>query len=301
MKRWLKKILLPKNKLIILNFHQVSEGFDPAYNHPYIWSSFNFFKEQLDYLVHNHGVSKLSDAIAELRAGTLQGTRICLTFDDGDKTMKDCVVPYLTEKRIPATFFLNSAYPQERKGYWFNEYQYAKNKATRSLTSQIHTAVQQVRLTDDPNEYASLIDQLSVLETFIEEENPFYCLKAFWNDIDETLFEIGLHGHQHLRFSMLDHQQKMENILKNKEFLQDLPCYKPYFALPHGQPEDWDIESLELSRKEGLICFLAKGGYNTNFNDGVLMRFSVDNVPLNQLFQRFSPFPSVYRKNNGLI
>jgi len=108
-----------------------------------------------------------------------------------------------------------------------------------------------------------------------------------------------LHGHEHLRFSMLSREEQKENLLKNIEQMKNWPNYVPHFAIPFGKPQDWNKDTLEVSDELGVIPFLAHHGYNTSYRTPYL-RFSVDTKDLKSVFDSFSPFQKSYDKLNSL-
>lgn len=282
-----------------MNYHQVSEEFNPAYNHPYIWSSLNFFKDQIRYLQENFEIISLHQGVKNIIEGNLNGTKIVLTFDDGDRSVGEFIIPFLTEKRIPASFFINTAYPEEKKGYWFNIYHYLINKHPELINEEIKHQVFLIRNTKDSKVYKEAIEFIQNLEGYIEEENPFYMKLDYWKSLDPELFSVALHGHEHFRFSMLNSEEKKRNIKRNLEMVSDFESFIPFIAFPHGKPHDWDIESLNEALKHGLTPLLANGGYNSSFKNGALLRFSVDNVNLKDLMENLSPFPNRYHKANS--
>lgn len=298
--QFLRPHFVPRNKLIILNFHQASPAFNALYNHPYIWSSLDFFKKQMAYLKENYEIISLQRGFDELREDKLKGTKIALTFDDGDKSVGTYIAPYLTEQQIPATFFINSAYPAEKKGYWFNIYHYMNHKNLEFESQELSGLISDIRNTLNPLVYKKNVQKVESLESKIEEKNPFYMEMDYWENINSDLFNVGLHGHEHYRFSMLNGEDKKMNLQKNLEAISGFKSFIPFVALPHGKPLDWDTDSIEEIKRSGLIPLLANGGYNVNFKKGILLRFSVDNVDLRQLLQNLSPFPRRYYRMNNL-
>src|SRR4051812_37774518 len=98
-----------KNFLVVFNWHQVTPVFDPYTHHKYTWTRLDKLEKELDYLIAKCRILPLHEAIARLKRGSLQGPCASLSFDDGDISIAEHVVPFLRRRGLPATFFINSA------------------------------------------------------------------------------------------------------------------------------------------------------------------------------------------------
>lgn len=101
---WLKRgSALP----VIPLYHAISGRPSPYVKHVGVWRSTQRFAEDLDFLLkHYEPVS-----LAELKAGKKTSKPpLHLTFDDGLAECYTTVFPILKKKGVPATFFVNSAF-----------------------------------------------------------------------------------------------------------------------------------------------------------------------------------------------
>ena len=77
------------------------------------------------------------------------------------------------------------------------------------------------------------------------------------------------------------------------------PNYVPFFAIPFGQPKDWNDNTLEMAKELQVVPLLAFQGYNSSYKLP-LLRFSVDGKDLQSVFNSFSPYQKKYYKLNNL-
>ena len=284
---------MPKSKLVILNYHQLGEHFDPKIHNEFIWNTTELFEEHMSYLKQNFTIVSLTEGLKALKNKTINETLVSITFDDGDASMTSLAMPILDRLQVPATFFINTAYGEEKMGYWYNLGPYFQN-------NELLEASTVIRNTIDSNEYHNLLK----LEDAINVENnprpsPFYANYKDFETCTNPLFHFGLHGHEHLRFSMLTREAQKENLRKNIETMKHWPNYVPHFAIPFGKPQDWNTDTLEIAKELDVVPFLAHHGYNTQYKEPFL-RFSVDTKNIKSVFDGFSPFQKGYDKLNKL-
>jgi len=88
----------------------------PHLSHLYRFKKINQFSDDLDFLLRNYSPTSLTDVIKCVRGGdVLPPGCILLTFDDGFREIYDIVAPILLTKGFPATFFLSSAFLDNRE------------------------------------------------------------------------------------------------------------------------------------------------------------------------------------------
>jgi len=96
---------------IIPFYHVVSNEGIPHIKHLYTYRNVKQFRDDLDFFIENYSPISLSDLLDSLdHKRSLPEKSFLLTFDDGLREVYDVIVPILKEKRLPATFFLNNAF-----------------------------------------------------------------------------------------------------------------------------------------------------------------------------------------------
>jgi len=103
------------SRLILPYYHMISdEKVDHTFN-LYQHKSANEFIKDLDYLLDHYEPVGLSDIFEAKNEGwVMSKPSFHLTFDDGFREMSDVVAPILRRKGVPATFFVNRAFTDNK-------------------------------------------------------------------------------------------------------------------------------------------------------------------------------------------
>ncbi|HEV2208398.1 MAG TPA: polysaccharide deacetylase family protein [Verrucomicrobiae bacterium] len=257
---WIAGKLTKRDALVVFNYHQVSPVFDPARHSVATWSSLVDFERAVEHLQSSYRFVRLSEGLRLLQEGSLRGIVVALSFDDGDFSVAEHVVPFLTKRRVPASLFVNSAYigshecaPEHALNYWRNAPSCTPERRQRAAAIDLSL----MRRTASRESYWHVVDQIRALGP---PDVPLSVTLDFLRGLDESLFEVGLHGHEHFRFSMLDDGQRRRNLEENARILGTLATYRPIFALPYGRPFDWDRQTVRLCLEMGLDVCMADGG-----------------------------------------
>ncbi len=94
-------------RLVILHYHRVPEVPDPL--NPDLLDR-PLFAMHMQALADVFSVLPLSDALAQLRDGTLPPRAVAVTFDDGYADNFQVALPVLQHYRLPATFFVAAGF-----------------------------------------------------------------------------------------------------------------------------------------------------------------------------------------------
>jgi peptidoglycan/xylan/chitin deacetylase (PgdA/CDA1 family) len=268
----LKKIFKP---VIILNYHSVSPKYEPAINSPGTWTSVGDFENHLKYLKQNYNVVSLRQFISNDK---INGIPVVITFDDGFKTIEDYVVPILEKNKIPATFFINTAYLNKQYLPWTLLLRYFNNSESlrHLLPADFKTLKKELRFTDDSQKYNELKSQIESLNCYLPQGLHIFTSLDFLRTLNTELFTVGLHGHEHQRHSLMSYHEQEENIKKNFEILSDLPAFLPFFSIPYGKFFDWNEETIRICQKFNLKILTASGTINLS-GEGILDRIPTDN------------------------
>lgn len=269
-----------RNFLIALSWHQVTAEFDPRIHHKYTWTPFADFKRCIDYLAENYHIVALPDAIAALKEHRLSGRCVALTFDDGDASIAEYVAPYLLSRNLPATFFINTAYIGRAASYWFPIFTYLSSDLSASvMPAALKAAASQLRTTKDARFYQNTRKQIERLAEIVPGLSERVVSAEWLSMLDRRLFTIGLHGHEHQRFSLMPAEWQRRDLALNMSVLSQFPGYVPIFALPFGRRHDWSDETLDIAQDLGLDVVLADGGINLGMT-GPWLRVPSDNSPM---------------------
>src|SRR5579872_2930270 len=109
----LKKIVQPGT--LFPYHHLVDDGDVLHVKHLYTYKNRKQFQEDLDHLLkHLQPVSAEAVAAAVLGGRSLPRNAFLLTFDDGFRQVYDTIAPILSAKGVPAIFFVNPAFLDNR-------------------------------------------------------------------------------------------------------------------------------------------------------------------------------------------
>lgn len=289
-KKRLKKALIPKDKLLVFNFHQSTPVFNPKIHGQYTWTSLDLLEKNIVFLKQNFLILPIKKAIDLLKSGKIKGTCISVTFDDGDLSLQDHIVPLFEKYQFAASFYINSLYLQGKaKGYWFNIYNSlaSGNEDQKSiLTNDIKDIASKLRNTTDQGFYREGRAKIEKLQEYLDQDNNFYVSRSFLENLNSELFSIGLHGHEHQRFSMMPADWQKKDLEINIEHLSKFKSYIPVFALPFGKLHDWEPTILTICKQLELEVLFANGGYNTckNFQEGIL-RIPADGLEVKKFIE----------------
>jgi peptidoglycan/xylan/chitin deacetylase (PgdA/CDA1 family) len=288
----INQVFIPGTKLLVFTFHQSSPVFNKRLNSKYIWSSISFLEDQLSYLKKNFPIVELSEGISELRSGKMKGTHISITFDDGDVSLQHYIVPLFEKLKIPATFFINTAYLNISKtGYWFNIYSYLESDPQPNLnilTPELSEIVLKLRNTNDVEFYRKNFQKIEDLSKYINKDVRFYVSTEFLESLNRELFTLGLHGHEHQRFSMMTAEWQKTNLLENIKILSKLNTYRPIFAIPFGKAHDWSKDTIDICKEIGLEIVFSDGGFNKRNSYGI-KRIPADGLDLSKSIKGLKP------------
>ena len=244
-----------KNKLIIFCYHSVSDNYNPLESTAQTKTS--VFIKEISQLTKRFNIVPLYDTLVKLEAGEPIGECVALTFDDGDISVKTHIAPILERFQCPATFFINSCHLEHSQklpaGRVLRYLQHSQDAELRNLTTNFpRNILKQLLTTKDPIFYNEKRKQIEDLAIHIPNTQQFFLSMDDLLALNPNLFHIGLHGHEHLRFSMMDYSWQHSAIKKNMDILQQLDNFRPIFAIPYGNTTDYNQDTIQICTKYGI-------------------------------------------------
>lgn len=244
-------------------YHVVSnEKLPHILNYPY--RNLQEFENELDFfLKHFQPVS-----LAELASVECRHKKVFhLSFDDGLRECSEVVAPLLLKKGIPATFFINTAFTDNKE--LFHKYKASlilsglREKPNSSVENFLKKAklpaekllTATISQTNILNQAANLLEL--DFSTFLEKQKP-YLTSGQIKKLTDTGFIIGAHSHNHPEFWTLAEEKQMQEVKESMALLQKI-TNQPLktFAFPYA---DWGVSAnvLKTIHKEN-ICDLTFG------------------------------------------
>jgi len=214
---------------IIPFYHIVSDEDCPHIRNLYRYKNTTEFIRDIDYLAthyHSIGASDLNDVLA----GKYAGKKIMLlTFDDGLRQMYDIVAPILLKKGIPAVFFLNTDFI-DNKGLMFR-YKASLIKDMDKDTSAMFMARNDAELQEEIRPSLAMEIQ-NEINTFLSDYKPYMTIDQV-KGLTKQGFAIGAHSCSHPYYSDLSLGNQLSETLECIDILKtDFGIAQKLFAFP---------------------------------------------------------------------
>jgi peptidoglycan/xylan/chitin deacetylase (PgdA/CDA1 family) len=227
------------------------------------------FAQILDWIEEQFNVIRLSDAVDGLDTGMLPVRAAAITFDDGNGETLDCAAPVFDQKKIHATFFVNTAYLEGGEPFFERIFKAIElvdadsldltkfGEGIVSLKSPLQRRAVADRLCDrakymlpsDAEIFANRIVDSSRLDASVRMVSTQELLQKRCSWID-----FGGHSHHHSILTTLDADSAEREIQACKRVISDLTGNDtPLFAYPNGRPgKDFTPEHETMVRRAGF-------------------------------------------------
>lgn len=272
---------------LILMYHRVVESIADSMLDKNLYVTVKSFSDQLKILGNEFQLISLKDW---MNLNDYDGKYCILTFDDGWLDNYQHAFPILLEHKIPATIFLTVNLVDTMEAPWFENLRHILTATTNNQQDISHletffrmtgTIGQQEersrnltelyfnltrRLVKTNRRYVDdLISQMSKL-TAITHEKERSILN--WQEIrhmSENGITFGSHGLNHYAHTILDSEQKRQEIFRSKIVLEEADInFVPVFSFPNGLV---DTESMDIIKAAGYkAAFVASKWNLTGFN-----------------------------------
>ncbi|WP_019140771.1 polysaccharide deacetylase family protein [Noviherbaspirillum massiliense] len=259
----------PNRRLCIVNYHRILAMPDPLLAAE---PDVNAFRWQVELLADCFNVMPLHEALAAQQAGDLPPRAVCITFDDGYRSVYELAVPILKDCGVHATVFVTTGYLG--KGSMWND---------RIIEAvQRHEAgsvdLRHIGLGNHPlktmEDRRKLIDSLTArakylppdgrammireLETSLGSRRspPLMLTPRQVGELARQGIEIGGHTVSHPILTSLEDETACYEIAACKTQLESLTG-RPVrlFAYPNGKPgKDFNERHIRMTREAGFVA-----------------------------------------------
>ncbi|MFL6675151.1 MAG: polysaccharide deacetylase family protein [Massilia sp.] len=255
--------------MCVVNYHRILERPDPMLeSEPDVAT----FRWQMALLAECFNVMPLYDAVQALHGAGVPPRTVCITFDDGYRSVHDLALPVLREFGLPATVFVTSGHVGQ--GNMWND---RIIKAVQSLpageldltaagleTYPLQTFEERKlslgRLTEaskylPPAARSGLVERLEAL-VGSGHGHGLMLTPEMVIELDRSGIEIGAHTVTHPILTSLDDDSARIEIDAGKAQLEAL-IGKPVrlFAYPNGKAgKDFDARHVEMVREAGYAA-----------------------------------------------
>ena len=224
---------LTKQKILLLFYHTVAEQPLPHIKHLYRMKTVNKFQQDLDFLLqHFEPIDVETLYHFHINQIIPQKPVFHLTFDDGLKEMYEIVAPILLQKGVPATFFINSGFVDNKALFYRYHASLAieKLKQKNKLTNDLKTAI----LACSYENKKTLFQYFSAQKVinFLNEETPYLTTKQI-KSLSNQGFTIGAHSIDHPYFYEIPFAEQVRQTRDSLELVSSIVTQKlRLFAFP---------------------------------------------------------------------
>jgi peptidoglycan/xylan/chitin deacetylase (PgdA/CDA1 family) len=232
---WLYKSTPP----LVINpfYHTISNKYLPHINILYKTKKTDAFIRDIDYLNKYFIPASANDIFNYYKKNnTLTKRAYHISFDDGLKEIYTHVMPYLHEKGIPATIFINTAFVDNKAMFYRHKIALIIDKITRiELPKYICSEIENILgCSDNDNliteilnvgyKQSEKLDKIAGLieldfEDYLQKQQP-YLTTVQLLEMQQKGFSIGAHSIDHPPFCELNHKEQMKQIVESVNFVK---------------------------------------------------------------------------------
>lgn len=236
-------------KLTILTFHKVVE--EPYFIPPMAIrvKTFKGIVKKLNWLGR---IITLSRAVEKIQNGTLKGNNFAITFDDGYLDNYEIAANILSDRSLPATFFIPFSQIDNQKIFWWDHLFFLIKSKPLRLRQWFSDLNIPIRNSDESNPFkytrqiVQFLNGLSAKKRqdilrLLENEFGNYNGPRMLMDWDEIRrltqkgFEIGSHTISHIPLTDLDDQSAEYEIYHSKKHISEKISHNVKgFCYPRG-------------------------------------------------------------------
>lgn len=297
----LQQLIARSGKTIIFPFyHTISDHKRLHVAHLYHTRSMAQFETELDFFCKYYQPIDIPDVLNIIETGRMPG-KPCfhLSFDDGLRESYDYIAPLLKKKGIPATFFLNTAFLDNKN--LFYRYKASllidrlhKAKADSSLFKQIGGALnlQHYSFSAITNKLLQITyperGQLDMVaeylgfsfNEYLQEQRPYLTSNEVSSLISRG-FHIGSHSMDHPEYFRLSLEDQLFQTTTSMEYLEsqfDLPYRLFSFPFTDYKVSNEFFERMFNSHKPILDLSFGTSGIKKDQVHKNLQRIAVEDV-----------------------
>lgn len=231
-------------------YHTVTDDYLPHLHPLYKVKSVREFKKDLDFLMTYFQAVDIN-RIFSYANGTksLKENAFHLSFDDGLREVYTTLLPYLYQKGIPATIFVNSAFVDNKELFYRHKAALIvdvlnKKKIPDSLQKEIESRIGipskhslSAKILSVKYREQELLNQAAFLldidfEDYLKKQQP-YLTAGELQEMQKKGFTLGAHSVNHPLFSELSEEEQIRQVLDSVSYVSTT-FHEPqhYFSFP---------------------------------------------------------------------
>ncbi|WP_319499849.1 polysaccharide deacetylase family protein [uncultured Draconibacterium sp.] len=219
-----QRLLAAKTPPFLPFYHTVSNKHLPhILNYPVIDEK--QFKQELDFYLKYFNPVSLEELAKPPKPGSFH-----LSFDDGLKECAEIIAPILLQKGIPATFFVNSGFIDNKD--LFHRYKASlianemRTQPDAEVENYLHeNGIPLKALLQTPYSKREILDHAAELleidfQSFLETQKPYMTTSQI-KDLHNKGFSIGGHSHKHPEFWKISQKKQLKQVKKSMKWVEE--------------------------------------------------------------------------------
>lgn len=304
------------NDLRIIAYHRICEVDD--INDPELVSAtVEEFDWQVSYIKKYYSPLTFEQVIKRLDNNEkLPGNSIIITFDDGFFDNFRNAYPVLKKYRVPATFFISTAYIGSDETFWFNlvsriiMLNVGKSFEFKSTSYQVPEDIEQrlslISVILEVCKSVPNFERLELLESMREQlinidGNDPLSRPMSWDNVREMSangMEFGSHSQTHPILSQLTADELKAEIHDSKQAIEEQIDKKIHtISYPEGMDYAFNLDVLDKVEKAGYLfgtTYISGNNFAPKLKDFQLKRGHVERYVGRDLFASMLALPEVF-------
>jgi len=290
---------LSGQRFLTLFYHTISDRDLPHIKHLYKVRDSRLFRQDLEYMLRHYTPVDLNAIAASVHEGKpLPKRAFHLTFDDGLAECYDVIAPILKQKGIPATFFINSDFV-DNKDLMFRYkasllIERLANESTVDVVLQPLFERYQLAYEDRFSllnvrwNHQHLLDEIAThfgvsFSGFLEKERPYLSTTEIQTMLQDG-FTFGSHSQNHPTYNILSLEDQIAQTLISQAYVnQHFSIDYKAFAFPFTDIHVSSAFFETILEKEGFDLSFGGAGLKHELIKGQLQRIGIEKDTLQSL------------------
>ena len=290
---YLKK-LYPSTCLLPYH-HIVSDAEVLHIKHLYKYKNVAQFKNDLELLLKNFKPISADDLIKHIGINNrLPKNTFLLTFDDGFREVHDVIAPLLEAKGIPAIFFVNPAFIDNKILFYRSKASLLINELLENKDNNALILEYKALLNNEGNTIEELIRHIKELkstdeklmdnlakkislsfENYLEHTRPFLTTEQLIS-LDERGFTIGAHSWNHPYYDQISFEEQVEQTVSSCNFVKEKTGKKRVtFSFPYSDA-NLSQKLFEELNKKGIDLMFGIQNQKEELENNMVHRFNAE-------------------------
>jgi peptidoglycan/xylan/chitin deacetylase (PgdA/CDA1 family) len=307
--------------------HIISDEEVPHISNLYPYKNTKEFKRDIDFLLKNFEPIHPIDLINFIdQHNRLPERKFLLTFDDGFKEIYEVVAPILKSKGVPAIFFINPAFIDNKEMFYRNKISVLLGEIKRQnqpsvlrkiaeiafASSDKHEGIRSALVKIKQTDKGKLDEIANVLglsfEEYLVKKRPWLTTPEL-EELSSQGFYLGGHSWNHPYYQTISLDEQVRQTIDSCNYIGQFQNHKRTFAFPHFDTDlSQELFDQLLKGVNKIDLLFGTQNQKNEINNKMIHRFNCErpDLPLNQhikgvllysILQKLSNKQNIIRKH----